>query len=229
MSTAGKRYKLTELGLSRLRAAIYRRDNFTCQLCSATVLDEDLLANLHTEYTGVGEVLVARVSKKSGNPVGPWILTLDHIVRLADGGHPNSPKNLRAACAPCNHHRKYDEKDLIEMPDIEWRKPNHSYHLAVVQNRLHDMDKGLRATFQAAVMQNAGFCCTSCGRSPDPEVLHALHESYDGSHPINVRISENGSFPKYTMLMLRRIPGSDGLDPSNYDAVCTLCCLGFAV
>lgn len=55
----------------------------------------------------------------------PWMPTIDHVVRLADGGS-NNIANLRAAHRACNEHAgRQDERNsgyLIRerYPDLEW-------------------------------------------------------------------------------------------------------------
>ena len=76
--------------LSRVRAEVMRRDDFTCQGCGVVAVAD---ANYDGKY--------APAIVEPG--YGLW-MELDHVVRYRDGGE-FAPGNLRAMCPRCNARR----------------------------------------------------------------------------------------------------------------------------
>jgi len=93
------------------RAAIYARDNFTCQQCGA------MPAFVPLNYDGRLTLNTTRVSKNGY--AAP--LVLDHVVSRRNGGT-NDPSNLQTLCDSCNSAKS----GLVDAPRrTHGANPNH--------------------------------------------------------------------------------------------------------
>lgn len=87
---------------SKRRRNVYRRvfekSRWTCQMPVCLAEDRSIDADL----AGVDD---------------PWAPTIDHVVRLADGGR-DAPDNMRAAHKLCNNHAGSEDESTYKIGDM---------------------------------------------------------------------------------------------------------------
>ena len=87
----------------KLRKSVYKRDNFTCQLCGWRPLDKHIPKNYDGKYT-------IRVFEEDDE------LQIDHIIPQAKGGVDNI-QNLQTLCEHCNN--KKNDKIRIGVNNVQ--------------------------------------------------------------------------------------------------------------
>jgi 5-methylcytosine-specific restriction endonuclease McrA len=86
-STGGNELKPARIKAIKLR--VFGRDNWTCVRCFWTPPPERIHLQIGTPSEDKGVIY----------------LTLDHIIPLSKGGHPNRLDNLQTMCNVCNREK----------------------------------------------------------------------------------------------------------------------------
>lgn len=118
---------------TKVREKILERDDYTCQVCGVTktkqweayhhtqqLIDERRahLRDNHKEWKAKGDMLREKYDVESPTD---GFLHVDHIERVADGGHPFDESNLQTLCRHCHTEKTAEENtsdDRTKQPDI---------------------------------------------------------------------------------------------------------------
>lgn len=106
---------------SQEKAALHRRDGFTCRFCGVPVIRKEVRVHLHALYP---EALPwGRTNTSQHAAFQALWAQYDHIVPHARGGT-NAPENMVITCAACNFGRMDFTLEEVGLQDPRTRAPN---------------------------------------------------------------------------------------------------------